>query len=96
MLSHGHWDHGGAMLRALELMLLANGGRPVPTYMHPAMYATRAMKAPDDVAGKGLVVLTARSHAGVIRCSAMPATASRGGHCMPSSAASTWQEATSG
>jgi 7,8-dihydropterin-6-yl-methyl-4-(beta-D-ribofuranosyl)aminobenzene 5'-phosphate synthase len=47
VLSHGHWDHAGAMLRALEMTLLRNGGRPVPTYMHPGMYRTRAMKGPD-------------------------------------------------
>lgn len=47
MLSHGHWDHAGAMLQALDLMQLANGGRAVPTYMHPDMYAQRAMRAPD-------------------------------------------------
>lgn len=47
MLSHGHWDHAGAMLRALEMIQLRNGGRPVPTYMHPGMYRSRAMKAPD-------------------------------------------------
>src|SRR5262249_10171761 len=46
MLSHGHWDHAGAMPRALQMMTLANGGRPVPTYMHPGMFASRAMKGP--------------------------------------------------
>ena len=47
VLSHGHWDHCGAMLRALEMIQLRNGGRAVPTYMHPGMYRTRAMKAQD-------------------------------------------------
>jgi len=47
VLSHGHWDHAGAMLRALEMIQLSNGGRAVPTYMHPGMYRTRAMKAPN-------------------------------------------------
>lgn len=62
VLSHGHWDHCGAMLRALEGMQLANGGRAVPTYMHPGMYRTRAMKAADgtlrpfeDVPGAALL-----------------------------------------
>jgi 7,8-dihydropterin-6-yl-methyl-4-(beta-D-ribofuranosyl)aminobenzene 5'-phosphate synthase len=35
------------MLRALEMIGLRNGGRAVPTYMHPDMYRTRAMKAPN-------------------------------------------------
>jgi 7,8-dihydropterin-6-yl-methyl-4-(beta-D-ribofuranosyl)aminobenzene 5'-phosphate synthase len=47
VLSHGHWDHCGAVLRALEMIQLNNGGRAVPTYMHPGMYRTRAFKAPD-------------------------------------------------
>lgn len=47
MLSHGHWDHAGAMLRALDLAQLRNGGRAVPTYMHPGMYRRRAMRRPD-------------------------------------------------
>jgi 7,8-dihydropterin-6-yl-methyl-4-(beta-D-ribofuranosyl)aminobenzene 5'-phosphate synthase len=47
VLSHGHWDHSGAMLRALEMIQLANGGRAVPTFMHPGMYRTRAMRAKD-------------------------------------------------
>jgi 7,8-dihydropterin-6-yl-methyl-4-(beta-D-ribofuranosyl)aminobenzene 5'-phosphate synthase len=47
VLSHGHWDHAGAMLRALEMAQLRNGGRTVPTYMHPGMYRPRAMKGPD-------------------------------------------------
>src|SRR4029077_15026775 len=45
MLSHGHWHHAGAMPRALQMMTLANGGRRVPTYMHPDMFASRSGKA---------------------------------------------------
>jgi len=47
VLSHGHWDHCGAMLRALQMIRQCNGGRDVPTYMHPGMYRTRATKAAD-------------------------------------------------
>ena len=47
VLSHGHWDHGGAMLRALEMIQMNNGGREVATYMHPGMYRTRATRTPD-------------------------------------------------
>jgi 7,8-dihydropterin-6-yl-methyl-4-(beta-D-ribofuranosyl)aminobenzene 5'-phosphate synthase len=47
MLSHGHWDHGGALPRALQLIRQRNGGGPVPTYLHPEMFALRAVKAPD-------------------------------------------------
>jgi 7,8-dihydropterin-6-yl-methyl-4-(beta-D-ribofuranosyl)aminobenzene 5'-phosphate synthase len=47
VLSHGHWDHAGAMPRALQMIMQQNGGRPIPVYMHPDMFAQRAMKAPD-------------------------------------------------
>jgi 7,8-dihydropterin-6-yl-methyl-4-(beta-D-ribofuranosyl)aminobenzene 5'-phosphate synthase len=47
VLSHGHWDHAGAMPRALQMISQRNGGRDVPTYMHPGMFGTRAVKAPD-------------------------------------------------
>jgi 7,8-dihydropterin-6-yl-methyl-4-(beta-D-ribofuranosyl)aminobenzene 5'-phosphate synthase len=46
VLSHGHWDHAAAMPRALQMITLANGGKPVPTYMHPEMFASRAVKNP--------------------------------------------------
>ncbi len=42
VLSHGHWDHGGAMPRVLQMIALANGGHAVPTYMHPEMFSLRA------------------------------------------------------
>ena len=47
VLSHGHWDHCGAMLRALQMIRQRNGGRDVPTYMHPEMYRSRATQAAD-------------------------------------------------
>jgi 7,8-dihydropterin-6-yl-methyl-4-(beta-D-ribofuranosyl)aminobenzene 5'-phosphate synthase len=47
VLSHGHWDHSGAMLRALQMIKSRNGERRVPTYMHPGMYRPRAIKARD-------------------------------------------------
>ena len=47
VLSHGHWDHGGAMLRALQLIRDRNGGLEVPCFVHPDMFRTRAMKQSD-------------------------------------------------
>ncbi len=47
VLSHGHWDHAGAMVRALQMITERNGGRDVPTYMHPDMFYSRALKMPD-------------------------------------------------
>jgi len=47
VLSHGHWDHGGAMLRALQIVRDRNGGREVPYYAHPDMFRARGAKLPD-------------------------------------------------
>jgi 7,8-dihydropterin-6-yl-methyl-4-(beta-D-ribofuranosyl)aminobenzene 5'-phosphate synthase len=47
VVSHGHWDHAGAMLRALQLILDRNGGQRVPCYTHPDMFRTRASKQRD-------------------------------------------------
>ena len=47
VLSHGHWDHAGAMLRALQLVHDRNGGRDVPCYTHPDMFRSRAAKQAD-------------------------------------------------
>jgi 7,8-dihydropterin-6-yl-methyl-4-(beta-D-ribofuranosyl)aminobenzene 5'-phosphate synthase len=47
VLSHGHWDHAGAMLRALQLIRDRHGGRTVACYSHPEMFRTRALKLPD-------------------------------------------------
>jgi 7,8-dihydropterin-6-yl-methyl-4-(beta-D-ribofuranosyl)aminobenzene 5'-phosphate synthase len=49
VLSHGHWDHGGAMLRALQLVRDRNGGREVTYYTHPDMFRTRAARRPDGL-----------------------------------------------
>ena len=48
VLSHGHWDHAGAMLRALQLIRDRNGGREVPYYVHPDMFRTRATRFGKD------------------------------------------------
>ena len=47
VLSHGHWDHAGGMLRALDLIRAAGGPSEVPYYAHPGMFRQRASKLPD-------------------------------------------------
>lgn len=47
VLSHGHWDHSGAMFTALNAIRARNGGRKVPYYAHPGMFASRAMRLPN-------------------------------------------------
>jgi 7,8-dihydropterin-6-yl-methyl-4-(beta-D-ribofuranosyl)aminobenzene 5'-phosphate synthase len=47
VLSHGHWDHAGAMLLALGMIRGRNGGRNVPFYAHPGMFVTRGVRQPN-------------------------------------------------
>jgi len=47
VLSHGHWDHSGAMFSALGAIRARNGNRKVPYYAHPGMFASRAMRLPN-------------------------------------------------
>ncbi len=47
VLSHGHWDHGGAMVRALQLVRDRNGGQDISCFMHPDMFRSRAAKLTD-------------------------------------------------
>jgi 7,8-dihydropterin-6-yl-methyl-4-(beta-D-ribofuranosyl)aminobenzene 5'-phosphate synthase len=46
VLSHGHWDHSGAMLLALGAIRSRNGGCSVPFYAHPGMFVTRGVRHP--------------------------------------------------
>ena len=47
VLSHGHWDHSGAMFLALNAIRSRNGGQRVPYYAHPGMFRSRAMRLPN-------------------------------------------------
>lgn len=47
VLSHGHWDHGGGMLRAIDMIRARNGGRTIPYYAHPEMFHARARQLPN-------------------------------------------------
>jgi 7,8-dihydropterin-6-yl-methyl-4-(beta-D-ribofuranosyl)aminobenzene 5'-phosphate synthase len=47
VLSHGHWDHAGGLPRALAMIRTANGGRPVPLFLHPAMFQERGFRMRD-------------------------------------------------
>lgn len=70
VLSHGHWDHAGGLPMALDLIRKANGGKPVPCYLHPGMFRQRAIPlqgggllpiqeipSPNELASKGAVPL---------------------------------------
>ncbi len=71
VLSHGHWDHSGAMLLALDAIRARNGAREVPYYAHPGMFRTRGVKTPNagvrqmddvpsiaDLTGRGAQVIS--------------------------------------
>ena len=47
VLSHGHWDHAGAMLLALTMIRGRNGGKEVAFHGHPEMFHSRAVKLPN-------------------------------------------------
>ncbi len=47
VLSHGHWDHGGGLLKAFELMRAVAPQRRTPIYLHPGMFAERGQRQPD-------------------------------------------------
>lgn len=47
VLSHGHWDHAGAMLLALGMIRGRDGDRKIPYYAHPGMFRSRAVKLPN-------------------------------------------------
>jgi len=47
LLSHGHCDHAGGLLEALDAIRKQNGKQAVPFYAHPEMFRSRAMGMPD-------------------------------------------------
>ena len=48
VLSHGHWDHGGGLLKAFEL-IRDRGARTRTrrSTLHPGMFAERGQRQPD-------------------------------------------------
>jgi len=47
VLSHGHWDHAGAMTVALDMIRANDTDRRIPVHLHPGMFRSRAMRAHD-------------------------------------------------
>lgn len=47
VLSHGHWDHAGGLLAAVEKIARARGNKSFACYVHPGMFRQRATKRPD-------------------------------------------------
>jgi len=47
LLSHGHFDHAGGFLDALDHIRENNGNRSVPFYGHPDMFRSRGLMLPN-------------------------------------------------
>ncbi|MGC1412439.1 MAG: MBL fold metallo-hydrolase [Acetobacteraceae bacterium] len=47
VLSHGHWDHAGGLLKAFEMIRAAAPQRRTPIYLHPGMFAEGGTRQPD-------------------------------------------------
>jgi 7,8-dihydropterin-6-yl-methyl-4-(beta-D-ribofuranosyl)aminobenzene 5'-phosphate synthase len=49
VLSHGHWDHGGGLITAVESVAARRPGAPAPCFVHPGMFVQRGSQRPDGV-----------------------------------------------
>ena len=47
VLSHGHWDHAGGLLAAVQSIARARGNGSFDCYLHPGMFRQRATQRPD-------------------------------------------------
>lgn len=47
VLSHGHWDHAGGLVAAIETISKARSNDRVDCFVHPGMFAERATKRPN-------------------------------------------------
>jgi 7,8-dihydropterin-6-yl-methyl-4-(beta-D-ribofuranosyl)aminobenzene 5'-phosphate synthase len=47
VLSHGHWDHAGGLMAAVEAIARARGQAPFRCFVHPGMFAQRASQRPN-------------------------------------------------
>jgi 7,8-dihydropterin-6-yl-methyl-4-(beta-D-ribofuranosyl)aminobenzene 5'-phosphate synthase len=69
-ISHGHWDHMGALLDTLDHIIGHNDGRQVPCHVNPGMFLERAatlttgriapfqrVPSPEDLAAHGAQVV---------------------------------------
>ena len=47
VLSHGHWDHAGGLVAAVEAVARSRGSKSFTCHVHPGMFRQRATKRPD-------------------------------------------------
>lgn len=48
MFSHGHWDHVGGIISALQLINKANEGNSVPLHVNEGVFINRDMRREDN------------------------------------------------
>jgi len=44
VLSHGHWDHGGGLVAAIEAISRARNRQNIDCFVHPGMFSERALQ----------------------------------------------------
>lgn len=49
VLSHGHWDHGGGLLTAIETIARHRSPGQLDCFVHPGMFRQRGSQRPDGV-----------------------------------------------
>jgi 7,8-dihydropterin-6-yl-methyl-4-(beta-D-ribofuranosyl)aminobenzene 5'-phosphate synthase len=49
VLSHGHWDHAGGLVDAVDSIARRRPAGRVPCYVHPGMFAQRGMTRPGGI-----------------------------------------------
>ncbi len=47
VLSHGHWDHAGGLVAAIEAISKARNSDRLDCFVHPGMFAERALQRPN-------------------------------------------------
>jgi len=67
VLSHGHFDHSGGLLKAAELIRAGNDGKTVPLHVHPGAFVKRALRLPTGhlVQLQDVVARRALEHGGI-------------------------------
>jgi 7,8-dihydropterin-6-yl-methyl-4-(beta-D-ribofuranosyl)aminobenzene 5'-phosphate synthase len=49
VLSHGHWDHGGGLLTAIETIARHRSPGQLDCFVHPGMFRQRGSRRPDGI-----------------------------------------------
>jgi 7,8-dihydropterin-6-yl-methyl-4-(beta-D-ribofuranosyl)aminobenzene 5'-phosphate synthase len=83
VLSHGHWDHAGGLVAAIEAISRARHPYRVDCFVHPGMFAARGMQRPngDILAFEAVPHPDALANAGADVVNTVAAQVIAGGAC---------------